>query len=275
MKRVLCTVAVITLALNGHEIAAEPLPIFDTHVHYSENSWGSFLVPAVIAALRRAGVKRALVSSTPDAGTLKLHRAAPNLVVPELRPYHGDVRSGNWYRHDGTPDYLAERLNKGVYRGIGEFHLFDAGEARTEVMRSVIALAIEHDILLHIHSDAAPIRALFDIEPRLRVLWAHAGFVEPPDVIGEMLERYDRLWTEVSFRAGDISGNGVINPAWKALFLKYPDRFMIGSDTYVPDRWAEYEGLIGEHRQWLEQLPPDVGKAIAFDNAAKVLSVGE
>ena len=142
-------------------------------------------------------------------------------------------------------------------------------------MKRVIALAVERDILLHVHSDAAPVRALFEMEPRLRVLWAHAGFFEPPDVVGEMLERYDGLWTEVSFRAGEISGGGTIDPAWKALFLTYPDRFMIGSDTYVPDRWAEYAGLIGEHRQWLEQLPTDLSKAIAFDNAVKVLGVGE
>ena len=275
MKRVLCTIAVITLALIGHRTAAEPLPIFDTHVHYSENSWGLFSVPTIVGALRRAGVTRALVSSTPDAGTLKLHRAAPDLVVPELRPYHGDVRLANWFRHTDTPGYLSERLDRGVYRGIGEFHLFDADDATTDVMQSVIDLAVERDILLHVHSDAAPVRALFEMESRLRVLWAHAGFFEPPDVVDEMLERYDGLWTEVSFRAGEISGGGAIDPAWKALFLKYPDRFMIGSDTYVPDRWAEYASIIREHRQWLEQLPPDLGKAIAFDNAIKVLGVGE
>lgn len=274
MKRVLCTIAVITLALIGHRAAAEPLPIFDTHVHYSENSWVLFSVPTIISALRRAGVTRALVSSTPDAGTLMLHRAAPDLVVPELRPYHGDVRSSNWFRHVGTPGYLSERLDRDVYRGIGEFHLFDADDAKTDVMQSVIAMAVERDILLHVHSDAAPVRALFEVEPQLRVLWAHAGFIEPPDVVGEMLESYDGLWAEVSFRAGEIYGSGTIDPDWKALFLKYPDRFMIGTDTYVPDRWAEYAGLIREHRQWLDQLPPDLAKAIAFDNAIRVLGVG-
>ena len=143
MKRVLCTIAVITLALIGHRTAAEPLPIFDTHVHYSENSWGLFSVPTIVGALRRAGVTRALVSSTPDAGTLKLHRAAPDLVVPELRPYHGDVRLANWFRHTDTPGYLSERLDRGVYRGIGEFHLFDADDATTDVMQSVIDLTVE------------------------------------------------------------------------------------------------------------------------------------
>ena len=180
MKRVLCTIAVITLSLIGHRTAAEPLPIFDTHVHYSENSWGLFSVPTIVGVLQRAGVTRALVSSTPDAGTLKLHRAAPDLVVPVLRPYHGDVRSANWFRHDSTPGYLSERLDRGIYRGIGEFHLFDVNDAKTNVMQRVIALAVERDILLHVHSDAAPVRALFEMESRLRVLWAHAGFSEPP-----------------------------------------------------------------------------------------------
>ena len=274
MNRVLCTIAVITLALIGHRAMADQLPIFDTHVHYNDNSWGLFSVPTIIDALRRAGVTRALVSSTPDTGTLKLHQAAPDLVVPELRPYHGDVRSTNWSRHVGTTGYLSERLERNLYRGIGEFHLFDDKDAKTDVMQSVIALAVEHDILLHVHSDAAPVRALFEMEPQLRVLWAHAGFFEPPDVVGEMLGSYEGLLAEVSFRAGDISGGGTIDPTWKALFLKYPDRFMIGSDTYVPYRWAEYASLIRKHRQWLEQLPPDLAKAIAFDNAVKALGVG-
>jgi hypothetical protein len=115
---------------------------------------------------------------------------------------------------------------------------------------------------------------LFEVEPQLRVLWAHAGFFEPPDVVRKMLGSYDGLWAEVSFRAEEISGGSTIDPAWKALFLKYPDRFMIGSDTYAPHRWAEYASLIRKHRQWLEQLPPDLAKAIAFDNAVKVLGVG-
>lgn len=275
MRRGLFSITIFALVLIAHRVSAEPLPIFDTHVHYNENAWEAFPVPTVIAALQRAGVKRALVSSTPNAGTLTFHQAAPDLVVPELRPYHGDVRPANWFRHDSTPGYLSEQLDKGAYRGIGEFHLFTDDTATTDVMRRVTALAIERDVILHVHSDAPTLQALFGIEPGLRVLWAHAGFSETPAVVGEMLERYDRLWTEVSFRAEDISGVEAIDPAWKALFFKYPDRFMIGSDTYMPDRWTDYAGLIGAHRQWLEQLPLDIARAIAFNNAVKMLGVGE
>ncbi len=278
MRRSLYTIAVLAsvlIVLTMHRASADTLPIFDTHVHYSESSWETYPIPAIIAAMQRAGVTRALVSSTPNAGTLMLHQAAPDLVVPEVRPYHGYMRKANWFRHNGTLDYLSEQLDKGFYRGIGEFHLFTDDTATTDVMQRIAALAIERNVILHAHCDAATLRALIGLEPGLRVLWAHAGFYEPPDVIGEMLERYDRLWTEVSFRADHINGVEGIEPDWKALFLKYPDRFMIGSDTHLPERWADYANLIAEHRQWLDHLPPDVARAIAYDNAARVLGGGD
>src|SRR6185503_3907602 len=48
---------------------AAELPIFDAHLHYSHDTRD--VLPAKTAAeiLRKAGVKRALVSSTNDAGT--------------------------------------------------------------------------------------------------------------------------------------------------------------------------------------------------------------
>ena len=49
---------------------AQELPIFDTHIHYSQPDWQVFTPERILAILDRAGVRRALVSSTPDDGTL-------------------------------------------------------------------------------------------------------------------------------------------------------------------------------------------------------------
>ena len=256
-----------------HASAEDRLPIFDTHVHYSRDAWSVYDADAVFRILDAAGVDRALVSSTPDDGTLALFGENQRRVVPELRPYHGDFHAGNWYRAPEIVGYLEERLANGIYRGIGEFHLHNDDDARTPTMQQVAALAVARDIPLHVHSGAGPVDALFSIEPGLKILWAHAGFVEPADVVGAMLDRYANLWSEVSFRAHDIAPGGRLSEAWRQLFARHPDRFMIGSDTYVTERWSVYGSLIDEHRNWLDQLPADIAKAIAHENAERVFGV--
>jgi predicted TIM-barrel fold metal-dependent hydrolase len=227
----------------------------------------------VFELLDAAGVEWALVSSTPDDGTLRLRRHNARRVVPELRPYHGDLHAGNWHRSPETVGYLETRLKNGFYRGIGEFHLHDDDDAKTPTMQRVAALAIANDIPIHVHSGAGPVSALFGLEPNLKILWAHAGFVEPANVVADMLDRYERLTAEVSFRAHDIAPGGKLSEAWQNLFARHPDRFMIGSDTYFNDRWASYGSLIDEHRNWLDQLPRETAEAIAYGNAARVFGI--
>lgn len=267
--------ALMALALGQPPAAAaEELPIFDTHMHYSREAWAAYGPGRVFATLDAAGVARALVSSTPDEGTLMLYRHDKDRVVPILRPYHGDVNSGNWSRDPGVPAYIEERLRRGIYRGIGEFHLFDEGDARSAPVRRVVALAVARDIVLHVHAGAGPVRALFAIDAKVKVLWAHAGFSTPPEVVGELLDRFPGLSAEVAFRAADIAPGSLLDGAWRALFLRHPDRFMIGTDTYVTGRWDTYGGLVEEHRRWLAQLPGDVARAIAYGNAVARFGAG-
>ena len=46
-----------------------------------------------------------------------------------------------------------------------------------------------------------------------------------------------------------------------------PDRFLLGSDTWIPERWAAYGDIMAGYRGWLAQLPPAVAKQIAHGNA--------
>lgn len=258
---------------------AEPaLPIFDTHLHYSREASDVVSPREVIALLSRNGVLRALVSSTPDDGSLTLHRLDPKRFVPILRPYRGTIGSGNWHLDPKTPGYLAgrlaERRGEGIYRGIGEFHLFDPEDAKTAVLRRVAKMAVERDIFLHVHAGANPVAVLFGLQPELKILWAHTGMVTPVSEIRRMMKRYPKLWAELSFRGEEIMAKGGLNPAWRALLLAYPERFMIGTDTYANHRWEEYGALIQMHRRWLALLPGDAAGKIAFRNAARLFGWG-
>ena len=70
---------------------AQELPIFDAHIHYSRPDWQVFTPERILAILDQAGVQRALVSSTPDDGTLQLYAAAPaaHRPFPAPLPYTG------------------------------------------------------------------------------------------------------------------------------------------------------------------------------------------
>ena len=251
--------------------AAEKLPIFDTHVHYSRPTWEPLAPAAVIRLFDHAGVTGALVSSTPDDGTLMLLEAAPGRVQPMLRPYRTLSDMTGWFRDPQVLAYVEQRLERGIYRGIGEFHLYDAADVSTPEMQRLLELARDRDLILHAHANAGPIKAL--AEAGAKVLWAHAGLSEPPAVIGPVLDRYPKVWVELSFRAGDIAPGDTLDAEWRALLTRHPDRFMIGSDTYVDERWAYYGDVIDDHRRWLALLPGDVARAIAHGNARTLLGL--
>ena len=260
--------AAALLGAPGTAQAAEPMPVFDAHIHYSHDAVE--LVPPAQAAqlLRAAGLKGALVSSSDDEGTQKLLAAAPDLIVPELRPYRTRADTSGWTRDEGIVKYLEARLAKYKYVGVGEFHLFGA-EAELPVPRRMVALARERNYILHAHSDVEAINRLFAQWPEARVLWAHSGF-ETPDKVREQLRRHPRLWCDLAYRSDHASGPR-LDAAWRAAFDEFPDRFMVGTDTFTPERWH----YIGPHarnaREWLTTLPPALGEKLAWRNAEALL----
>ena len=224
---------------------SDDLPIFDTHLHYSQDGWGLFSAQEILAFMDQAGVYRALVSSTPDDGTLLLYALDPNRIIPVLRPYRTRADMTTWTRDGSVVAYVEERLQKGVYRGIGEFHLYGTGEASSLAPRRFADLSAEYDLVLHAHTGAAGVAELAALRSDAKVLWAHAGMSATPLTIDVLLARYPNLWVETALRT-DIAPGGRLNPEWAALFTRYPDRFMIGTDTWVPSRWPQLPRYLAE-----------------------------
>ena len=121
MRMLLATIAGVLMASGAYAADMAGVPIFDAHVHYSEDAWEAYPPDEVKARMDNAGVRWALVSSSPDDGTLTLARNDPDRIVPELRPYREGAGSGDWLQHPGTIEYLRgqacqERLCR--HRGI-------------------------------------------------------------------------------------------------------------------------------------------------------------
>jgi hypothetical protein len=248
--------------------AAAALPIFDAHVHYSHDAWDLVPPKQAIAILRQAGLRGALVSSSGDDGQQRLVVEAPDLIVPELRPYRSRSEIGTWVRDDTVPRYLEDRLARYRYAGIGEFHLFGA-DADLPVPRRMVALARERGLLLHAHSDIDAVDRLFKQWPQARVLWAHSGF-DQPDTVRTVLRRHPKLWCDLAYRT-DHARSDQLDPAWREAFDEFPERFMLGSDTFTPERWHYIGTHASDARAWLARLPAPLAEAVAWRNADTLL----
>ncbi len=259
---------------DEHEIigeAAQSLPLFDAHMHYQRAAWAPYPADVVLSMMDNNGVAMALVSSSPDQGTITLWEYAPNRIVPEMRPYDDGIGPSNWTRAKGVGDLIESRVRQYPHEGIGEFHLHRINPADVRLLKRIVALAIEKNIPLHVHSDRAPVEYLYQLNPDLTIIWAHAGMTEPAAVVERMMERYPSLYADTSYREFDILNfRGGIDPDWRRVLERFADRFMVGSDTWVNSQWEEYDQLIESNRRWLAHLTTASAKKIAYQNAERL-----
>ena len=264
----------IALAQGEREVigdGAQDLPLFDAHMHWKRPAWEPYPPAAVLSLMDDNGVAMALVSSSPDEGTIRLWEFAPRRIVPEMRPYNEQLGPSNWTRGEGVGDYIENRVRQYPHEGIGEFHMHAIDADDEPLMRRIVALAIEKNIPLHVHSGHQPVEYLYSLDSRLTVIWAHAGMSEPPSVIEAMMSSYPTLHADTSYREWEIlRGPEGIDDEWRQLLERFADRFMVGSDTWINGQWASYQRLMATNRNWLAQLTPDSARKIAYQNAQRL-----
>ena len=270
--------AILAIAAPICALAQQPqLKIFDAHLHYNDDALPIFSVGEVLDIFRRTGVAGILANSRPNDGTrLLVDAKAPSLwVVPFIRPYRVDDDMQRWFNDPSIYELIETEYRRGDYRGIGEFHLFGT-QARGPWVKKTVDFAVERDLFLHAHTDEQALLALFDHNARAKVIWAHTGFSVPAARVRELLEKYPGLMGELSYRDG-ITRVGRLTSDWRDLFGRYSDRFLLGSDTWVNERWYEYGTVMKQYRDWLGQLPDDQARSIAYGNAERLFGgkIGE
>jgi hypothetical protein len=258
-------------ALSVAPARAQELKIFDAHMHYNQEPNPFYSVDQVLETFRRNNVAGILATSRPNKGTHQLVEAkAPGLwVVPFIRPYRVRADIKTWFEDPSIFDLIQEEHKRGYFRGIGEFHIYGKS-AVSPWVKKMVDFAVANDLYLHAHCDDVALLILFAHNPRVRIIWAHTGFSVSTARVAELLEKYPALWGELSYRSGITQGGGKLSPAWRDLFARHSDRFLIGSDTWIDERWADYDGIMRQYRNWLAQLPPDQAQRIAFGNAERL-----
>ena len=264
--RVLVLVVAALLGATGP--ASAQLPIFDAHIHYSRPDWDVYTPERALSILAQAGVRRAIVSSRPDDGTVKLYEKAPAGIVPFLRPYRTREDMASWTRDPAVAAYVEERLKRGIYRGIGESH-FGVSDVAAPTVRRIAELAEQQKLFLQCHVDEATVEGMLTTYPTVRILWAHAGMSSSAATVGRLVDRFPMLWVELALRS-DVAPGGTLDPEWKALFTRKPDRFLVGTDTWVTSRWEAVRDATAAVQNWLRQLPRDAAEQIAYRNGDRL-----
>ncbi|MBL0428844.1 amidohydrolase family protein [Ramlibacter alkalitolerans] len=281
----------MALAFTGAAAADYAGPIFDAHLHYNEEAFngseGPHPLPDVLARMQRNGVRAIVANSRPNEGTKSLAQApqtrqAGVAVVPFVRLYRTRADYSNWFRDESIYDMVLAELARGTaagpYRGLGEFHLYESANANGPVARKLMALAEERELAVLAHVDDAAIDLLMANTPsrgaKVRLIWAHTGIGGAPvGRVDKLLAKYPRLMGELSYRPGLTCEGGKLCPEWRQLLLKYPTRFLLGSDTWVNQRWLQYDDTMKGYRSWLGELPAEVQRRIAWENGASLFGL--
>ncbi len=268
-------------------------PLADVHTHYKWSQQDVTTPAQAVATLREHRVALAVVIGTPAETALELAALDPVRIVPVWSPYRIGGDWSRWAFDEGVPERAREALASGQYYGIGELHLIGGfvPDWRSPVISGLIALGIEHDVPLLLHTEFSRNTYLLELcraYPRLKVLWAHAGSILPPAAVDEVMQACPNVWTELSARDpwrfvnNPITGDdGALLPDWRRLVERHPDRFLVGSDPVWPVEqldswdeadtgWQEYVRFIDFHREWLGKLQRDVADKIRLRNACSL-----
>jgi len=278
------------LAVIATDLYAQA-PVADMHLHYKWSQQDVTSAADAAGILARENIVMGVVIGTPAELALELARLEPQKVVPIFSPYRTGGDWQRWARDPGVVSRARAALESGDYYGIGELHLIGGFSPRLEkaaVLQALMRLAGEYDVPIMLHTEFSRPAMLLELcrrYPDTRILWAHAGSILPPAQVAQVLDTCGNVWAGLAARDPwrfvnnpTTDADGRLLPGWRALLLRYPGRFMLGSDPVWPvermDQWDEPDTGWQElgrfwkfHRGWLQQLPAEVARKISCENA--------
>jgi hypothetical protein len=177
-------------------------------------------------------------------------------------------------------------------------HAFEEAPADHELFLLLADLAAQYDVPLDIHMDPVlvnsptpadflkrssqnpatlqgnitPFETLLAHNPAAHIIWAHTANTTgdlSAELVRSLLENHPNLYLSLRLASSQeslLDRAGHIQTDWLSLIQDYPDRFVIGSDTF----WGEEQATPGQTlaAAFLGQLPEAVARAVACQNAA-------
>lgn len=206
---------------------------------------------------------------------------------------------------------LEKEMKSGTYSGIGEIglrHYVPTGTGKTSVaydltipgnhpwMFIMSDIAAKYDVPIDVHMEATVgtiegLESLLSHNVNTKIIWDHAGWshfvtkttfysdMATPQLMNQLMAKHQNLYSSVKIRK-ELSTSPIyifnnkseIASEWMEVFIKYPDRFMIGSDI-KPGLDEEQFPMIKDHRKFLSQLPSEILKKIERENAEEIFNI--
>ncbi len=269
-------------------------PFADIHLHYNWDQEEIIDPETVVQRLKNENIVLGVVSSMPSDNALKLRKAGGDWIIPLFSPYITPPHRQSWYLDDAVVEQAREGLENNKYFGIGELHLWSGLPPRQDnkVLLALFDLAEKHNVPFLLHTESSDAKYIIPIcqrHSKVRILWAHAGGILKPADVEKAMQLCPNLWIELSARDPWryntlVDEEGRLPVAWRELIIRYPDRFMTGSDPVwgvtktqrwdEPDEgWDHLHELIEFHRKWISELPANVEEQVRLTNALKFFKV--
>ena len=256
-------------------------PLIDAHSHVPNAT----AIDAYVAAMKRHNVLKVVL-----LGVGGLQKEDTAWLTAASKKYPDRVVAGLPLADptsESAASQLELQLDRGKPRLIGEVHMRQVGrrlidrDPNSPAFGKILDVAAKFEVPIVIHyelTDAAETaldRALA-AHRKSTIVLAHGG-EGPPRRLDRLLLRNPNLFVDLSgmhFQRTPAlaSETGPLDPGWKALIEKMPDRFMIGVDVWAARLFepAMLDRLFMWTRRILGELRLDVAERVAHRNAAKL-----
>lgn len=265
----------------GPAVAADYAgPLIDAHSHLSSAA----AIDAYAGAMKRHDVRRVLLLGV---GGVQKDDAA--WIAAAVRKHPDRVVAGLPVPDPTAPDAakrIEAALAKGKVAALGEVHVRQVSrkidrDPSAPAFLKLLEVAAAHGLPVVIHDElddaaAAKLDKALAARPTAVIVLAHAGEATPA-TLEPLLARHPNLMVDLSGmhfqrKPALASETGPLDPAWRALIEKMPDRFLMGLDVWAPRLFepAMLDRLMKWARRVLGELSPAVAEQVAHRNAAKL-----
>jgi predicted TIM-barrel fold metal-dependent hydrolase len=255
-------------------------PVVDAHSHVPNAG----AIDAYVAAMKKHNIAKVVL-----LGVGGVQKDDVAWIAAAVKKYPAFVVPGAPVADptDAGVGKAAQALDQLKARALGEVHgrqLSRKIDRDPTTFGKLFELAASRGVPVIIHAEltdvyARQLDAALAAHRKTTVVIAHGG-EGPPARIDGLLARNPNLFFDLSGmhfqrKPALATETGPLDPAWKAVIEKYPERFLIGIDVWAPRLFEAptLEALMAWTRRILGELAPDVATRVASRNATALFKL--
>ena len=253
-------------------------PLIDAHSHLSSGT----AIDPYVAAMKRHNIRKVVL-----LGVGGVQRDEAEWIEAAAKKYPELVAAGLRIpdpTNMAAAGQLDVELARTKARVMGEAHIRHAArkierDPSAPAFMQILELSAQRGVPVVIHDELTPaafasLEAVLAAYRQAIIVLAHAGGAQPA-ALERLLERNANLMVDLSGmhfqRTPSLAKEkGPLDPAWKTLITRKPDRFLMGIDVWTPSTLepAVLDRLMTWTRRVLGELPGEAAERVAWKNAA-------